>query len=212
MRYRALIPVKSLDQVKSRLADHLTRDERATLVLDMLHHVIQVLHESKVFEHITVVSADPRVLEKARIWGAWPQPEEQAGHNPALHAAALRELATGAEALLTISADLPLLQVSDIDGMIEQAQQYDVVLAPSREGTGTNALLVHPPLAIPYVFGVGSLQRYLVESRQRQLSSILHTATGLALDIDTVEDLDRLRQYEMEDKARYMSYLVWHVQ
>lgn len=212
MRYRALIPVKSLDQAKSRLADYLTRSERATLVLDMLHRVIQVLHESNAFERISVVSADTRVLEQARNWGAWSQPEEQPGHNPALHAAARREVDDGADMLLTISADLPLLQVSDIDGMIEQAQQYDVVLAPSREGTGTNALLIHPPLAVPYVFGIGSLHRYLVESRQRRLRSVFHTTNGLMLDIDTIEDLDILRQYELEDKARHMSYLVWHMQ
>ena len=212
MRYRALIPVKSLDQAKSRLADHLTREERATLVFDMLHHVIQILRESQAFEQIAVVSTDNRVLERVSLWGALPRPEERPGHNPALLAAALREMATGAEALLTISADLPLLQVSDIEGMIALARQYDVVLAPSREATGTNALLVHPPLAIPYVFGIGSLQRYLVESRQRQLSSVFHTTTGLTLDIDTIEDLEMLRGYEMEDQASYLSYAVWHVQ
>src|SRR5579859_1608764 len=100
MRYIALIPVKSLHAAKSRLADHLTRDERATLVLDMLHHVIQILHSDKTFEHITVVSADKLVLEQATIWGAKAALEVQQGHNPALHAAALREMETGASTLL----------------------------------------------------------------------------------------------------------------
>jgi 2-phospho-L-lactate guanylyltransferase len=211
MKYRALIPVKALDQAKSRLAGHLTKEERATLVIDMLRHVLDVLHESKRFEQIYVVSADTNVLAKAQIWGARPLQEEEHGHNPALHAAALREMTeNGARehALLTISADLPLLQRDEIDDMLELAKQYDVVLAPSYDGTGTNALLVHPPLAIPYVFGPGSLERYLSEARQRQLHVIRYTSIGLTLDIDTIEDFKFLRRYTMESEFSYESFRV----
>src|SRR5947208_984883 len=146
MVYRALIPVKSLSEAKSRLADHLTLRQRRNLVLDMLHHVLRALHESDVLEQVAVVSSDHQVLEQAKAWGAQPLVEEQHGHNPALHAAR-RALVPGASALLTISADLPLLQSGDIRRMIEKSRDYPVVLAPSRDGTGTNALLVRPPLA-----------------------------------------------------------------
>src|SRR5262249_50845430 len=94
-----------------------------------------------------------------------------------------------------ISADLPLLQVSDIHGMIEQSKHHAVVLAPSHDHTGTNALLVRPPLALPYMFGPVSLQRYLAESRVRQLSSCLYTGIGLGLDIDTIDDLATLEHH-----------------
>ncbi|HZR41193.1 MAG TPA: 2-phospho-L-lactate guanylyltransferase [Ktedonobacteraceae bacterium] len=188
--YAAHVPVKSLSEVKSRLAPHLTQTRRATLVLDMLRHVLCVLRESNVLERVSVVSPDRLVLEQAQIWGAHALIEEQAGHNPALTAAALREVARGTSALLTISADLPLLQTDDIRSLVAQSRRYNVVLAPSRDGTGTNALLVRPPLTVPYVFGPGSLQRYLAEARERQLPSHVHTSTGLALDIDTIDDLE----------------------
>lgn len=190
--YRALIPVKSLDTAKSRLAEHLTLNQRETLVLDMLHHVIQILRQSELFEQISVVSPDTRVLERAQSWGAQALIEEQHGHNPSLHAAALKEKASGTTALLTISADLPLLCISDIRCLIEQSRQHQVVLAPSHEGTGTNAILMRPPLAIPYLFGPNSLQRHLQAARQRQLSSTLVHSPGLASDIDTIEDLREL--------------------
>lgn len=207
MTYSALIPVKTLHEAKSRLASYLTQDERAALVLDMLHHVLDVLCSCHIFERISVVSPDPTVLERVQAWGAQALVEEQQGHNPALHAAALKELTTGATALLTLSADLPLLQASDISSMIEYAKQYDVVLAPSRDGTGTNALLVHPPLALPYLFGLGSLQRYITEAKQQHLSSILHKSIGFALDIDTLDDLEMFRQYEREaDHTASLSY------
>src|ERR1019366_4978943 len=116
--YRALIPVKALHEAKSRLATSLTQEQRKTLVLDMLHHVITTLLASHVLAGVTVVSPDPLVLEKVEGWGARAQMEEEHGHNPALHAAALRELAMGVTALLTISADLPLLHTYDVQGMI----------------------------------------------------------------------------------------------
>lgn len=194
MTYRALIPVKTLHEAKSRLAAYLTQSQRAQLVLDMLHHVIDVLQESNALEKVAVVSPDPYVLACAQAWGAQALLEEQHGHNPALSAAAQHEIATGATALLTISADLPLLRASDVENMIEQSRRYTIVLAPSQDGTGTNALLARPPLAVPYVFGPHSLQRYINEAKQRNIAHVLYSSIGTALDIDTVHDLELSRQ------------------
>ncbi|HLX59524.1 MAG TPA: 2-phospho-L-lactate guanylyltransferase [Ktedonobacteraceae bacterium] len=192
MTYRAIIPVKALSEAKSRLAPHLKQSQRETLVLNMLHHVVQTLLASEVFEVVTVVSSDTPILEKARLWGARPAVEERRGHNPALHMAALRELAEGASALLTISADLPLLSSGDIHALLERSKCFNIVLAPSREGTGTNAMLARPPLAVPYLFGINSLQKHLRAAQQRGLSSVLYQSRGLSLDIDTIEDVREL--------------------
>jgi 2-phospho-L-lactate guanylyltransferase len=192
MKYTALVPVKSLEIAKSRLAPDLPQIQREKLVLDMLHHVLSVLQDSELFERISVVSSDARVLEQVKVWGAQASIEEQSGHNPALYAAALREKARGARALLTISADLPLLSTQEIHNLLKQSRQYEVVLAPSRDGTGTNAILVRPPLAVPYLFGSNSLQHFLEAVRQRHLSHTIYDSTGLAFDIDTIDDLREL--------------------
>lgn len=200
MNYTALVPVKTLTAAKSRLAEHLTLDQRESLVLDMLHHVLQTLRESELLEQISVVSADERVLEQARAWDARPLPEEEHGHNPALQAAALKDLAAAhaqdlpLQGLLTISADLPLLSTSDIHALIERSERYQVVLAPSCDGTGTNAILMRPPLVLPYLFGPGSLQRYLRAAWQQKLSSTIYSSTGLAFDVDTIDDLRELKE------------------
>ena len=190
MKYNALIPVKSLTTAKSRLAASFTQHQRETLVLDMLQHVVCVLLDSELFEKVSVVSSDKEVLEKAYVWGAQAVVEEYNGHNQALHGAALREVSEGVTTLLTISADLPLLTTQEIRCFLEQSLQHDVVLAPSRDGTGTNAILVHPPLAVPYVFGPGSLQSYVDAARQKHLSYSMYHSVGLALDIDTIDDID----------------------
>jgi 2-phospho-L-lactate guanylyltransferase len=190
MNYNALIPVKSLMTAKSRLTSSFTQQQRERLVLDMLHHVLCVLLDCGLFEKVSVVSSDKLVLEKAYLWGAQALVEEYHDHNLALHAAALREISEGVNTLLTISADLPLLTTQEIRCFYEQSLQHDVVLAPSRDGTGTNAIMVHPPLAVPYVFGLGSLQRYIEAAKQKHLSYSKFHSIGLALDIDTIDDLE----------------------
>src|SRR5438128_6991677 len=149
MIYKALVPVKSLASAKSRLAAYLTQNQRETLVLDMLQNVLEVLLDSRLLEQVSVVSPDMRVLELAEEWGAQALIEEVRGHNPALQAAAMKELNAGTTALLTISADLPLLHPADIRALIERSLDHQVVLAASRDRTGTNAILMRPPLVLP---------------------------------------------------------------
>ncbi|GAC1394523.1 MAG: hypothetical protein NVS4B11_13140 [Ktedonobacteraceae bacterium] len=199
--YNALIPVKALSEVKSRLAPYLTLYQREELVLTMLHHVIQTLLDCYELKRVSVVSPDQRVLDAAYMWGAYALQEEKQGHNPALQAAAKRERAMGTTALLTISADLPLLQRNDIERMIAASQDYDVVLAPSQEGTGTNAVLMRPPLALPYVFGPNSLQCYQEQAEWREILTTQIKRPGLSLDVDTIKDLELFRRYEEEEQT-----------
>ncbi|MGB8344687.1 MAG: 2-phospho-L-lactate guanylyltransferase [Ktedonobacteraceae bacterium] len=191
-RYNALVPVKALAQAKSRLADHLTLRQRQNLVLDMLQHVLSALIESECFARVAVVSPDERVLAHAREWGAYSLCEEAAGHNQALRAAAESEALADMSALLTISADLPLLHANDIQYMIELSARHELVLAPAREGDGTNAILARPPLAVPYLFGPNSFQHYQRAARQHNRNTSIYHSIGTSLDIDIIDDLDDL--------------------
>ncbi len=160
----------------------------------MLHHVVCVLRKSAMLTDINIVSADERVLTQVQAWGFNALTEESTGHNPALTAAATQLRATGTEALLTISADLPHLQPQHIQNMIEQSSIHEIVLAASQDHTGTNAIVVRPPLAVPYVFGINSLQHYQQEAYQRGLSTTTYVSPGTALDIDTIDDITAIQQ------------------
>lgn len=204
MKYSALIPVKSLPTAKSRLSTSLTQSQRESLVLDMFHHVLGVLLVSDVFDKISVVSSDHQILEHASLLGAQVIHDEYNNHNQALHAAALKERSESVTMLLTISADLPLLTSQEIRCFFKQSSQYDVVLAPSRDGTGTNAIIARPPLAVPYVFGPGSLQNFVDAANQKQLSYTKFHSIGLALDVDTIDDLDQAEN--LKNKRKEMIY------
>lgn len=178
-------------------------------MLDMLHHVIGVLHKSAMLTDISIVSTDERVLTQVRSWGVTALVEECVGHNPALTAAATQLRTIGTDALLTISADLPLLQPQHIQDMIEQSRTHNIVLAASQDSTGTNAILARPPLAVPYVFGVNSFQRYQQEALQRGLSTTTYTKLGTSLDIDTIDDVTALQQHEQnQQESRWQKHFL----
>ncbi len=226
MKYNALVPVKALNQVKSRLATHFSQHQREMLVLDMLQHVLHTLSDSELFEQIYVVSPDRRVQELILDWDAEPLPEMLPGHNPALQAAALTIIERTAwrhgaysawtslrqrnglhgqrpddtshflqdVALLTISADLPLITKADVHAMTSLAEHYQVTLASSNDGTGTNAILMRPPLALPYLFGPQSLPTYVQTARDLKLTYTVLSNAHLGFDIDTFEDTQKLEQ------------------
>jgi 2-phospho-L-lactate guanylyltransferase len=91
--------------------------------------------------------------------------------------------------------------------MIEQSRQHAVVLAPSLEGTGTNAILMCPPLALPYLFGLNSRHRYQQAARQRKLSCAVYSSIGLAVDIDTIDDLVLQRDFSRDSRENRTAHL-----
>ncbi|MEK7829677.1 MAG: hypothetical protein AAB401_01250, partial [Acidobacteriota bacterium] len=64
-----------------------------------------------------------------------------------------------------------------------------VVIVPSRDGTGTNAILRRPPTLFPSHFGTGSLAKHIREAEQANAVCTLLDLPNIALDIDEPEDL-----------------------
>lgn len=188
----AVIPVKKLDGAKGRLAEVLAPAERRALVLAMLEDVLAALRGARELAGVGVISRDPRVLGRAAELGADALLDGASGLNGALVDAARFYAAAGATAVLALSADLPLLTPGDVAAMIALDDgRPGVVLAPSADG-GTNALLARPPLAMPFLFGPGSLELHRSAARERDLPARLVKSPGLTFDVDRPDDLLRL--------------------
>jgi len=117
--------------------------------------------------------------------------------NEALAQAAIEVAQRGAAAALSISCDLPLLSVVDVEAMIEAASATGIVLAPDRAGTGTNAMLVAPVGAIPYRYGPGSFEAHAGSAHDAGLSLRVIRTLGLAFDMDTPADLREMQRGEL---------------
>src|SRR5579883_1789709 len=134
MNCRVLVPVKSLVSAKSRLAKHISFEERKNLVVQMLKHVITVLQETPEVSHITVVTPDTEIMKFVSTMGISIFREEMPGYNHSLTSAASYETSLGNDVLLTIAADLPLVTRYDITHMIKQSFDHDILLVPAKDG------------------------------------------------------------------------------
>lgn len=189
----AAVPVKDLLGTKSRLTPILDPGGRAGLTLYMMKRVVSVLRRTGIPSgNLCVVSPDRLVLETASGAGAVPLLQNTSGLNPALEEAREWAGSRGAGSLLVLPADLPLLCPEDIEGMLAAGEDAPVAIAPDAGETGTNALLLDPSDAIPFLFGSGSYRAHLEAARLRGLGVRECRLPNLSFDIDTVEDLSRL--------------------
>ena len=86
----------------------------------------------------------------------------------------------GVTALLRLPLDVPLVQSNDIDELLAlECAAPGLVIVPSRDGMGTNAILRTPPTLFPSHFGVGSFAQS--ESLKATESFRLTSTNGRAL-------------------------------
>ena len=192
MRTIAIVPVKALAEAKTRLAAVLTQPERAALTLRALRNVLAALDQPGIAARL-VVSPDETVLAEARALGARGLRQVGGGLNEGLEQARAWACADGADAILIVLGDLPLLAQDDVAELLDLADRPGVaVFAPDRHGAGTNALLLYPADALPFAFGSGSLARHRAAATARGLLICQYDAAGTALDLDTPDDLAAL--------------------
>ena len=194
----AVVPVKDLEGTKSRLRPALDPAARARLTVHMMRRVVSALKASPV-EEVCVVSPDPTVLLEAQERGATPLPQKSRGLNPALEEGRRWATERGASALLVLPADLPLLEAGDVRAVLDEGAHENggdgapsVVISPDGARSGTNALLLRPPDALPFAFGPDSFERHLRATNERGLDARVYENAHLAFDLDTAGDLARL--------------------
>lgn len=188
----AAIPVKGLEEAKMRLSPMLSPENRAALTLSMLGRVLAALRESGEIDQIWVVSPDRQVLAEVRGYGSTPMLQRSSGLNPALEEVR-RAVGSGASSLLILHADLPLLVGDEVRKILEAPGS---AIAPDRRLSGTNALLLRPPRALPFLFGPRSYRAYVQEAAAGDVGLQRIDAPGLAFDLDTPPDLLEFHRLE----------------
>lgn len=186
MNLHAIVPIKTLDRAKSRLAGALAPAERRALVIEMLARVVATLrHPAAGVATVWVVSADASALQLATAWGARPLREAVADLNSALEQARGAAVAAGAGAILVVPGDVPLITPEDAAAMgALLGHGADLALAADTAGSGTNALALRRAAALPFRFGQGSAARHLAEAAALGLLARLYRSPTLALDVD----------------------------
>lgn len=186
----ALVAVKARPARKARLAGHLSAPERDRLTEVMLQDVLAALRASRSVDGVAVVTAEPGRFDAQVL----VLPDPGTGLNDALASAASRLQDHGATHLLILHADLPFVTAAEVDQFVAAGRGADVVLAPDRSGTGTNALFLGLPTPLRFCFGEDSCARHHAEAARHGLAVSTVRLPGLEADVDEPTDLPELEQ------------------
>lgn len=187
MKLWLLVPVKPFETAKSRLSTVLSPAARAQLSRNMLVQTLRLGNASNLFSTIVVVSRSDEVLALAQREHAQALCEEENGLNPAILQGIRCAECAGADGVLVLPADLPLVTMADLQEVAGLIEEVDVVVAASADG-GTNALCQRLPHRIAPAFGVDSFARHIAAADTARCRLAIITSPTVAFDLDSPEN------------------------
>lgn len=180
MALAILVPIKSFDLAKGRLADALDPHQRADLARQMAAGVLRARGSVPAW----VICDDAEVAAFATKNGAGVIWAPSRGLNPAVTDGVEFLAGQGAERVIVAHADLPLATdlawVGDFDG---------VTIVPDRRDDGTNVLCVPTGKNFVFQYGEGSAARHMAEAERLSLELRVVPDDKLGWDVDVPEDL-----------------------
>lgn len=165
---------------KSRLPDEIRRE----LALAMLGDVLEA---ATAVGRVRVVTSEPAAALVAESLGAEAVEDLGDGQGGAVAA-----VLSGLEGpVLVVNADVPAVRPCDLGALAAAPRRGAASLVEAADGT-TNALGLPGPGAFAQLYGPGSAARF--RSHFAGLDLVLHELAlpGLADDVDTLADLERL--------------------
>lgn len=194
-----LLPVKDLRNAKKRLAVLLTPEERFELAQAMLADILRTIQRVRKAEKIFVVTNYQPALDAAQENG-WEilREDRQISESHAVDFASRVCEERGVTGLLRVPLDVPLAQAGDIDELLTmECGIPGLVIVPSRNGTGTNAILRTPPALFPSHFGEGSLAKHVSEAKRAGARVFIRRNPRLEMDVDDESDLRALLEHDL---------------
>jgi 2-phospho-L-lactate guanylyltransferase len=186
----ALLPAKPLLSAKTRLGSLLDDRARMTLAGAMFADVLDALRGATGLDAVVVVTADATLAARAHRVGAVVIDEgAPRGLNGAVSLGTDAAVRLGASAVLVVLSDVPLVTSGDVDELLARAPRRGALVVPSKEGTGTNAMLRQPPTVFPPCFGGRSLERHVATAERADVPCEIVRSVRLGFDLDTPEDL-----------------------
>jgi len=190
-----VVLVKDFGSAKQRLGPALDPSERSALART---NATRSIRAAAAGDRVLVVAGSDEVAAVAAELGAEVLVEpRQEGQNVAAQRGIAHATGAGAESVLLLSSDLPLVtkqSVEDLLGAANAVAQPAVIAVPAIGRGGTNALYLNPPHAIGLHFGDDSLASFRREAQAKGVRFVIYRSAEMALDLDEPADLARLRR------------------
>jgi 2-phospho-L-lactate guanylyltransferase len=190
-----VVLIKGFHEAKQRLRSALEPAQRRELAE---RNARLALAAARAGDHVLAVCGSEAAARVAHDAGAEVLLEDcPGGQNLAAQRGIEHARARGAEAVLLLSSDLPLVNRSTVASMLAAARgmgRVAVMAAPAVGRGGTNALYLCPPDVLSLHFGDGSLEKFAREAANRRVRFEIYESPDLALDLDEPADLEELRR------------------
>jgi 2-phospho-L-lactate/phosphoenolpyruvate guanylyltransferase len=165
------------------------------MLADTIRAVRGVRRAEKVF---VVTNYEPAMLFAEENGWEILREDRQVSESDSVDAASRLCELRGVAGLLRVPLDVPLVQAGDIDDLLAvECEAPALVIVPSRDGMGTNAILRMPPALFPSHFGMGSFAKHVGEAERIGARVIFRRNTRLEMDVDDEADLRLLLKNDL---------------
>lgn len=190
----AFVPLKALDEAKSRLAPALSSAQRRDLALRMAGAVCDACIASPAIASVVLLAGDAAAATVAEGRDVTVRRSPAPGLAAALDDA---DAAVGdARASLVVAADLPQVHAAELTALVAAAGHGPaVIVAPTVDG-GTGALLRQPPSVMATAFGWRSATAHQKAAEHAGVRVVRWWSPALGHDVDEPDDLASQRCVE----------------
>jgi 2-phospho-L-lactate guanylyltransferase len=204
-----IVPVKDTSQSKQRLGELLSAPQRRQLAHVMLEDVLEAIAPLRERAPCALVTIDPFAESCASRYGMRVITDgAHDGHTGAVDGGRRRLMNEGAEGMLTMPGDIPLIATHEIASVLDaHAKSKGFTIVPAGDKKGSNAVACSPPMAVPLRFGENSYYPHLAAARKAGIEPVIKEFTGIATDVDTPEDIQRLLRRDPKARSRAVKYL-----
>jgi 2-phospho-L-lactate/phosphoenolpyruvate guanylyltransferase len=200
-----LVPIKNLTNAKQRLAALLDQATRTELAQAMLFDMLEVVSQCKARSEVGLVTTDVFAIKLARHFGFQVIPDQaNSGETDAIAMATQFCESQGIKSTLVIPGDIPLIQASELDQILDAAPDEGSVIVPAADGRGTNAILRSPSGLFPLRFGNDSFKPHVAAARATGKPCVVVSLPGIGLDVDNPFDLKQLADAPGETRSQQL--------
>lgn len=186
---RVIVPMKPLDQAKSRLWTNVPTLERESVTLLMLDIVVRAAVAALGPTAVRVVGGDKLVQRVVAEAGATWSEDAGGGLNPSVLAAMRSAYLDGCAAALFLPGDLPMLEPSDIAAIATESKgNTQPVGVRAEPDGGTNALLVPATCAFGPRLGEDSFAKHTTAALEVGATLVALDLPHVAFDMDSFDD------------------------
>ena len=188
LKTSAIIPVKTFSKAKTRL--NLQQDCKEEICSLMLQEVLRTVSDCKIVNQIILVTKDEDALKIGRQFNVVGIFDDELGVNNAINLADEYLSDKNFDCSVIFPQDIPTMTSTDIETLLGFIKSTNsVIIVPSRQFNGTNALVRCPSGLMQTKYDLGSYTHQVDAARTRTNNISIALIRRMMLDIDDESDL-----------------------